>query len=428
MAEFLRVDKNAIFFTMLIWITVAVTLIGGSIPLVTAITVTKFELLFVAAYFFVNGFNFLIKIGKNFSAKVALYLLALATLLVTSTVVNYNADNELQALIVGFSVIFKVFHLLFFIVLAHAMASYKLIVKDTFLVISAAVLLIAVTLLFMGTLSFPSGLYDSSPLLPFAYNIRYLGYICTVGLSILFVLFVNKSNDSLKSFVLAGLIISNCTLLIWLGGRGSLVSIIAVLSIYFIYLYQTAELRFKSAAQLLALLCLSVFCAHVLTVYSWNGPARFFTQGEVLQNIGDVNKLSSNRIAIWKQTIAAIIEKPWLGYGPEGYRFHPDHILGLQPHNSILQVLVSYGIFASLIMLYIFASFLNICKGQVYNLDNKYRQESVIATLVILGLAIHSLVDGTFYHSQPVFYAILAAATIVAIEIRSSVKFGVDKI
>ncbi|RTR38883.1 O-antigen ligase family protein [Shewanella canadensis] len=418
MARFFKIEKKAIFCTMLIWITIAVTLVGGSSPVITSFTIAKLELLFVSAYFFIHGISSIKRIClQNFFSPSRLYLF-LAICLIMSTLTNFNSDNEIESTVVSVSVIFKIIHFIFFTVLVSTLVEFALVQSEVFIYIPIAILFISVVVFLMGVGAFPSKLYDSSPLFPFARNIRYLGYLCTVGISIVVVLFMSEKSKVLNLFGFSCLIVSNCSLLVWLGGRGSLLSILAVITIYCIYLYQTGELRLKRVVPLLVLLILSVSTAYSLTCFEWNGPARFFNQGEVLQNIEDVNKLSSSRVLIWQQTLEAIGEKPWLGHGPEGYRLHPDHIFGLQPHNSILQILVTYGIIASIILLYIFVGFLKICKKQVYDLDNNYRQESVIATMVILGLAIHSLVDGTFYHSQPVFYAILAAATIISIEIK----------
>jgi O-antigen ligase len=416
--NFTKIAPSSIFNTMLISMIIAVTLLGGSAPFVVAFTIAELELIYIATFILIKKKRtfILLKYVPNFTIMI-LMLLTLTTLI--SILLNYDSNNENRTTIVIFSIIFKLLHFIFFAALTSTITCCSKVKDHSFIFIPTAIALIGCVFLIMGVFSFPSGLFENTFTVPFSSNRRYLGYICTAGIAISAVLFTQQKKYNSKLVFFAILLVVNTTLLIWLGGRGSIISVFVTIVIYNTYLYQLSILNKKRLFALVSLLLLSILLSYYLSIFEWNGPGRFIDSKISLADADSLNRLSSNRIVIWKQTIAAIFEKPLFGFGPEGYRFHPEHIFGLHPHNSILQILVTYGVVSGCIFAFLFIKLLHMCKLQIYDLKNRHLNQSVLATSVILSLSIHSVVDGTFYHAQPLFFLTLSSSIIVAIHLKN---------
>ncbi|MGS0682887.1 O-antigen ligase family protein [Shewanella sp. 125m-7] len=409
---------ETIFKTLLISITIAITLMGGAAPFIVAFTVAKFELIFIGLYLFLRITHYQkqsIHQPIAIAPKVAIIGVLMLISLIASTLLNYpDKANDIQYTIVNFSVLFTAIHLLFFATLAYSQIQYRYSVLCCFKAIPATIFFIAIILVIMQLTGYPSSLYENTLSVPFASNIRYLGYLCCASTSILSVYLLQQRNHSANMTILSIVFMSNLALLIWLGGRGSLIAYFSTVSIYIAYLLYQRQLVLKYLVLLLILIISSIFLADWVSIFNWNGPGRFFTSIEVNNVEEGLNKLSSNRIAIWTQTINAITETPWFGLGPEGYRFHPEHVFGLQPHNVILQMLITYGVVGGALIAYLYYSMIQTAMKQVSDKTSGSNLESTMALIVIVSLSIHGLVDGTFYHAQPLYYLILSVAVLVA--------------
>ena len=288
-------------------------------------------------------------------------------------------------------------------------------------------MLLALIYVFMHTTGIPSILYGNPSALPFSSNIRYLGYLVTASSMLCIIMLLQQEIERFKLIIWALLFVSNFALLIWLGGRGSLVALATSLFIYLGYFVVTAQLKVSKLVLLILLIIIAFYLAYFCTIFSWNGPLNLVRSlsPDTTQTSIDFNKLSSNRIAIWSQTLVAIFDKPWIGYGPEGYRFHPDHVFGLQPHNVFLQLLVGYGVLGTSIFIYFYVKALTIAIKQVLQQANQFMLDSRAALMIIISLSIHGLVDGTFYHSQPLFLLIISFSAIISVHIRNN-QFSKD--
>ncbi|MCL1060057.1 O-antigen ligase family protein [Shewanella gelidimarina] len=272
--------------------------------------------------------------------------------------------------------------------------------------------------IFMQITGYPSVLYGSTTSVPFSTNIRYLGYLVTASTAVVMVSLLQTKIINHKLVGVSVLFTINLGLLVWLGGRGSLISLFSTTLIYISYLAFLGQLQKNRLILLLLLTLVSFYFAYICNIFDWNGPLSLIRSStSPADDAGiDLNRLSSNRIAIWTQTLEAIKDKPWLGYGPEGYRFHPEHIFGLQPHNAILQLLIGYGLFGTLIIIHFYIKIIILAVKQVLDIKNKDIIESRLALTIIISLSIHSLVDGTFYHSQPLYLIIISIGALFVIE------------
>lgn len=415
-------NPRAVFITYLKVMLFAIILIGGSYPFVVDYTVAKFELLFIVLFFSYRLLNQTANTAPSNLLTLSMFdktsLLALVLLIATTTALNNDVNNTpLKNVVVTYNLLFTTVHLCFIYCLLKVFLSLKIQLTDFIYWLPITIMLLALSYVFMHTTGIPSILYGKPSSVPFSSNIRYLGYLVTASSMLCIIMLLQQEIERFKLSLWALLFVSNLTLLIWLGGRGSLVALAGSAFIYLSYFVVTAQLKASRLVILILLIIIAFYLAYFCTVFSWNGPQSFFrsvNSDTALASI-DINKLSSNRIAIWTQTLAAISDNPWIGLGPEGYRFHPDHVFGLQPHNVLLQLLVGYGLFATLIMLYFYSKTVFIGIMQLFTRNNGSLLNNKIALMILTSLSIHGLVDGTFYHSQPLFLSIIAFVSIMAI-------------
>ncbi|MCL1144570.1 O-antigen ligase family protein [Shewanella marinintestina] len=408
-----RPDISNIFTTLLVSMTVAITLIGGASPFNVAFTVAKLELIFICTYLFlrVTGYQEE-KLKNNVNLPKSSLFVGYALLIsfFISTYLNFpDRSEDIQYTVVNFSITFLILHSLFLIACTSSIVQYQYKVVSIFDTLPFAMVFIVASYVFMQSTGLPSALYETTNTVPFSSNRRYLGYLCCASCSILAIQILIHQPKA-KLCWLSMIFIINFALLIWLGGRGSVVAFASTLALYLAYLLYLKQFKINLVLFLILLVGISVAAAHWATIFSWNGPGRFITSIPNTDLGEAINSFSSNRIAIWTQTIEAIKQTPWFGLGPEGYRFHPKHVFGLQPHNGILQILIGYGIVGGILLGFISVQLL--IRGLKQMKQNNIT--SAMAMSVIVSLSIHSLVDGSLYHAQPLFYVVVSAAIIIA--------------
>ncbi len=228
-------------------------------------------------------------------------------------------------------------------------------------------------------------------------NIRYIGYI--IIFSCAYTTIKILSNKKIKPSIIYH--IFSISFLVWLGGRGSILSLAIVSIIIATYLILKNKTSIKNILTLVFINISSIVISSPLNVFSWNGSNRFLELfGFITEdmNIDSINSLSSNRIKIWEETIHFIYQKPILGHGPEAH-FFMTTIFGAQPHNFILQFLLEFGMLGASI--FIIMLFFVLYHGYVL-LKHSYDFLTLFTYSSILLVCIHGLVDGTLYHSPPV--------------------------
>lgn len=113
---------------------------------------------------------------------------------------------------------------------------------------------------------------------------------------------------------------------------------------------------------------------------------------------------STGRTKIWLDALRASLNHPFLGYGPDGYLSSRCCLSGsVQPHNSIVQLQIEFGLMGLIGALALFFSYLwgplvASVKERVLGSVN-IRQSCLLATLI--GICGFSLIDGLFYHVVP---------------------------
>lgn len=127
------------------------------------------------------------------------------------------------------------------------------------------------------------------------------------------------------------------------------------------------------------------------------------------------NLFSSGRLDIWRLSIAETMESPWIGLGPEGYRFIPNNSGRVQPHNLFIQVFLEWGLLGGGTFLLLLGYGLIKSMAIVLRSRGSSANSSLIAFMVIVTLTLHSLTDGTYYHAQPLFLLALGFSAFPAL-------------
>lgn len=422
-----KIDFNEVFTTTLKVTLFAVILVGGSSHFLVEFSVAKFELVFVTLFLFNKVTQDIDYEQTTLSALPTLDKTLLIMLFITisvTTLTNNDLEPEsVKVTVVVFSIVFSMLHIAFLICLISSCTYFKINITDYSQVLPYTVSFICLFFIFMQTTEYPSRLYEghANQGVPFFANARYLGYLVTASSSMLVIDVLRTDITLKKSLFVSLLFITNLGLLVWLGGRGSLVAFTFAVVLYLSYLMFLGQLNIHRLGLLVVLVITSFYLAYICSVFYWNGPYSFLRSllSEPQETAFNINKLTSNRIAIWTQAIEAIVEKPWFGHGVEGYRFHPLHIFGLQPHNVFLQLLVAYGTLGTSIFIYFYVKVLTVAIKQIFQQTNQFMLDCRTALMIIVSLSIHGLVDGTFYHSQPLFLIIISISAIITVRIRN---------
>jgi len=117
-----------------------------------------------------------------------------------------------------------------------------------------------------------------------------------------------------------------------------------------------------------------------------------------------LQKASSGRLDIWKNTLRDLQGRIWLGVGPDGYMFlsHPGAETTVQPHSFLVQCLVEWGIVGAMAAWAMIGVILWRVRRTIRfdreAPDNLLRVSAVGGLLATLGLG---LVDGPLYHAFP---------------------------
>ncbi len=197
------------------------------------------------------------------------------------------------------------------------------------------------------------------------------------------------------------------TALIWSGGRTPLLGIGAAAGIALWHAHGTQRRGVSLAYGL-------VFAAGLAasTLFWTNNPELgWWRAWQTSVSASGANELSSSRLDIWRACARFIADSPWLGYGPDGYRFLNPKMDAQQPHNALVQCALAVGIPGLLLGLALLARLLN----RPVRPDGKPPSTTRLAAVaVIAALAAAGLTDGSLYHVLCTHAFALAAGLILS--------------
>ena len=259
-----------------------------------------------------------------------------------------------------------------------------------------------------------SGLSYQGASVPYHSNIRHVAHHGMVAACAGLALFFMGGRFRLAGYFLGATSIFG---LVFLGQRGGLLG----LGVFtFAAAFFLPNCRTKIIITALMTVLLSVGLAYSLDKFGIKN--RF--SGSIVERVetqgSEVFTSSSGRLAVWKSSIDLAFEHPLLGNGPDGFRTSKigRSYFGIsQSHNSILQVLVEFGLPGlMLVCLYIYHMVKLPFEALIHN-KRKGGNEltSVLLFSILMGFMTMSLVEGLFYHSiSLIIFSILAPLAFAA--------------
>jgi O-antigen ligase len=228
--------------------------------------------------------------------------------------------------------------------------------------------------------------------LPAFGNVRWFAYYATVAVGLAA---PGLLSGDRRSLVLAAVAFAA---MYWTGARGGFFAAGAGLAGCAVLFAAFREWR----VWLRLLLCAAAGCALGAGL-----AALIPFEGQGLDELAQVS--DSLRVAIWKDTLEAIGQRPWLGWGEGQFRHVFRDVWPVaQPHNLVLQVLLAWGVLGGVLLLALAAwaapRFLRATGA-----------ESAPFQCAALMLAAYSMIDGALYYAHSLaLFALCCSAAIAA--------------
>lgn len=216
--------------------------------------------------------------------------------------------------------------------------------------------------------------------LPFFSNIRHFSdFISICFFSSLFIsIFIN---DKKIKFIYAVFSMSILACILWTGSRA------AYLGVFFASLVVFFNFNKKVKIYLLFIYFISLIFS---LCFQTNNPSLGFFRSFPKDINTSVDQFSSGRYQLYKEILEWISYKPIMGYGGEAVRLL--NLKFLQAHNSILQILLEFGVLGLFFVILVFYHFYTDFK------HNKLNPIQVFCITIVLNILIASLFNGGAYY------------------------------
>jgi O-antigen ligase len=130
-----------------------------------------------------------------------------------------------------------------------------------------------------------------------------------------------------------------------------------------------------------------------------------------------------DRIQIWMDSLTTIAQRPFLGFGPNGYVISGCCNRAVaQPHNAILQLLLEFGVVGFAAMVWAATSLFGPRVREIILQTAQSKRDPVHATAlaILVGFAGFSMIDGLLYFPVPLVNFALVCAVFVGAPLQSS--------
>ena len=210
-----------------------------------------------------------------------------------------------------------------------------------------------------------------------------------------------------EKLVHMALLATNFGFTIWIGSRGPLTVFVALLLIAFILFAAMRNIRTIGA------LLLSIAAGALLSQAipapahsSFNAISRI--EGGKSQS---VDKLSSGRTDIWRDTAKGVAERPLFGHGGNQFRLLVPAAQKTynHPHNSVLQFTYEWGLVGGGALLCLLA----LLFWHIFRASVARPNEMLPLFLAATSMATFSLIDGVFYYNLPIMLFLTFAFAIL---------------
>ncbi|MCY4046187.1 MAG: O-antigen ligase family protein [Cellvibrionales bacterium] len=253
---------------------------------------------------------------------------------------------------------------------------------------------------------------------PLGLHVRDQGNLaCVIAVSMAAYWAVKPPTKIAQKIVLSTALCIGLSFVYWSGGRMAITATLITLLILSGFIFYTRQPhKYQWLLLIILSIAVSVLIAECLSVYPWNGIGRTLHDAQTVStaavdnanNAQMLNQVTTGRATMWKISLKAFSESPWLGLGPYGYFFIPEELFGDQPHNFIIQFLVEWGILGAVCLLLLLAAcFVFILQ----RMTKAFQQQDacwVMAASVICVLTLHGLTGGTYFMAQPLSFLAIA--------------------
>lgn len=336
--------------------------------------------------------------------KIVVFLFLASTLISTFLLIP-ELDSYSQILISFFRLFSVQLHLLFIFFLAkYFYRGGKLPIDLLPLSICIAAAIVWIDAIF----GFPGVSSNDSYRLVISINIRFLGFVTLVSTVYLTVYFFLNFNCLSRFFYLY--LIVNVALLVWLGGRASVLAYIFSISSFLFLFKRRNMIAGNVIVNYVLLVLLSMLLSHLLTFYHWNGPSRLFLSANQYYLGEGFVEVEAARMMLWEKAIEMIYERPWVGHGADAFRLLSDTRF-MQAHNDILQYSVEFGIVITLMLVGFVGYIITISLANCLRVAST---ENVVSFSILLAMLLQSLVDGILYHLPSLFLFCIVSAYAIA--------------
>lgn len=238
-------------------------------------------------------------------------------------------------------------------------------------------------------------------------HVRQLGFygLCLSGIA---AGLLAGARDITTRLACASLLVLGTWLILLSGGRAAFGAMIIAFALV---ISQAGKRRHAR----LALTILACFALAVPLSYSFVPDARWGFDRIIDKSIGDVSKheFTSGRLEIWRETLAAIHDRPMIGHGEGQFRYSiaRAHQIYNHPHNALLQFLFQWGLLGT-------SALATMLYRTFASLPTALRHDRALALPALgagTGLFAMATLEGSLYHPYPVMIVLFSLATIASI-------------
>ena len=174
-------------------------------------------------------------------------------------------------------------------------------------------------------------------------SVRLFGAACGSVLTLLVVSSLMQRNPNWRRSWIAPAIVFMSGLTVWTGTRAAIVGFLIALAIAVIVFRVRPGMR---RVGIVAALILVGALAGPLFAPSGDPAFQLFSSGDY----ASVENASGGRFGFWHATWTAFLTSPWVGLGPgaTAWALPPEIFPHIQPHNFVMQFLVSWGLLGAL--------------------------------------------------------------------------------
>ncbi len=329
-------------------------------------------------------------------------VMVFAAFALISTLASPGVVSSLARLGYYYSVV--LFGLAFALALPHCRPGTGLLVLLTIPVVHSAFLLIA-----LQSAAQHVGMPDAF-VPPFFLNVRHFGYQGFLGATAAMAVALLD-----RRFRTSGLLLAMAALfgIIIFGSRGGSVAWVLFVIVLLLVWPRRAEILLASlfaAGGAVALTLLS-------EQNGWFNTVSLFGRADIHLAHGSSLLSEANRISIWRDAVAAIMQRAFFGYGPEGYQISrccdPTFV---HPHNSILQLLLEFGVVGLGALVWTAREIFWPRARQVVLPTLRCRADPVCvaAFCIVAAFLGFSLIDGLLYYPVPMTGLAIVCGLLVA--------------